>query len=535
MLPLLLLLAACGETTEPAPTRDPAPAAASPPVRLKRLTDTQYRNIARDLFGADIILPSSLDSDQRVEGLYAIGAGYTTTSSYGVEKYEAAARSVAAQVMDSASLRATWVPCTPSGTRDDACARTAVETLGRMAWRRPLDEDESATLVALAGLGAEALGDFHDGLEYAVAALLMSPWFLYRVELGEDGRFSDWELASRLSFFFWNRAPDAALLDAAAAGELGTEAGYTAWVERMLADERSQEGLRAFFTEMLQLDRLDSLSKDPTIFTYMSDTLGPSAREETLRGIDELVWQDDGSYLDLFTSQRAFLDPTLAALYNVPAPSRDGFGETWLEQSGGRRGLLGQASFLALQAHPTSTSPTLRGIYIREILLCQTIPDPPANANTGIPEVSRDAATMRDRIAIHLEDPTCASCHLLTDPIGLGFENFDGLGRWRDTENDVTIDPSGELDGTSFQDAWQLGALIGRHPATAPCVVRTMLQYGTGAVADELDEELLDWHDEGFADARHRLRWLMQEVALSPAFRTPGAPAEDLTSEDTGT
>lgn len=531
---VLLALLACDPGPERAPvTRGEAPTVAPPAARLKRLTAVQYGNVMTDLFGDGVLLPSSLDPDQRIEGLFAVGSAYTTISSYGVEKYEGAAYDIAEQVMDDETLRATWVPCAPTALQDDACAEQALAALGRRAWRRPLAADELSALVSVSAEAAVALGDFHDGLEYGFAGILMSPNLLYRVELGDGVAYDDWELATRLSFFLWNTAPDEELLAAAERGELSTDEGLQAQVDRMLADPRAVEGVRNLFSEMLHLDELDDLSKDPTVYTYMSDALGASAREETLQGVQALVFDDDASYLDLYTTQRTFLDRTLAALYDVPAPEREGFGEVWLDEGQGRRGFFGQASFLALNAHAVSTSATRRGIFVREVVLCQVIPDPPADANTAIPEVSEDAATMRERIAVHLEDPFCASCHQLTDPIGLGFENFDGIGRWRTTENDATIDPSGELDGAAFQDAWTLAEAVADHPSTGPCLSRTVLQYATGAVADELDDDLEQWHAEGFGQAGHRVLWLMRNVALSPAFRGAGAPAEE-TAGDTG-
>ena len=151
--------------------------------------------------------------------------------------------------------------------------------------------------------------------------------------------------------------------------------------------------------------------------------------------------------------------------------------------------------------------------------MCTTIPEPPANTNTAIPEVAEDTRTMRERIAVHLEDPTCAGCHQITDPIGLGFENFDGLGRWRETENDATIDPSGILDGEEFLDAWELGAVLAGHWQIGPCLTETLLQYATGAASEDLDDTLIDWHAEGFIDADHRVLWLLRDVTLSPSFR----------------
>ena len=254
-------------------------------------------------------------------------------------------------------------------------------------------------------------------------------------------------------------------------------------------------------------------------FVYMSDSLGPSARTETLTVIERHVFEDDAPYPDLFTTRRTWVDRTLAAIYDVPAPTPDGFGAIELPADGGRRGLLGHASFLALQAHAASTSVTRRGIFVRQVLLCTVIPEPPANANTAIPEVAEDARTMRERIAVHLEDPACAGCHQITDPIGLGFENFDGLGMWRTTENDAQIDPSGELDGDSFTDAWEAGAVVARHRNLGPCLTETLLQYATNTRSEELDGELIDWHANGFSAANHRIVWLLRDVALSPSFR----------------
>ncbi len=507
--------------------RGDVPEVAAPPPTVKRLTEAQYANAMHDLFGGDVVLPASLEPDIRIEGLFAVGAARTTVSSYGVEKYEQAAYTISSQVLGDPTMRARWVTCEPAGTTDDACAEEVLAALARHAWRRPATTDELDTLVSLADEAAAILGDFDSGLQYGMAAVLMSPYFLYRVELGDgpdtpDGGYDDYELASRLSFFLWNTIPDSELLSAAEAGALTTDAGLAAQLDRMLADDRVHQGVRNLFSEMFRLDELDELSKDPLVFTYMRDTLGADAREETLLGVEALVFEDDGSYLDLFTTQRTFLNRDLAALYDVQAPARDGFGEAWLDPQAGRRGFLGQASFLALNAHAVSTSATLRGIFVREVLLCQEIPEPPANANTAIPEVDASAPTMRDRIKVHLEVEECASCHRLTDPIGLGFENFDGLGRWRDGENGATIDASGDLDGSAFADAWQLGEAVATHPRTPTCMTRTALQYATGNLAEEIDEELLDWHTLGFRSEGERVLWLMRDVALSPAFRQVG-------------
>jgi hypothetical protein len=384
----LTLLASCGgggETAEP--FEEPAwrsydpPAVETPPASLKRLTAEQYQSALTALFGESLILPTSLEPDEPVDGLRVVGASVTSLSSRGVEQYEEAALNVAAQLVESPELQAALVRCEPAATRDDACAAEALEDLAWRAWRRPVEGGELEVLVDLAGRGADTLGDFYEGLTFAVAAVLQSPWFLYRVELGEPDpldpsrwRYTDYEMASRLAWFLWNTLPDDALLAAAEAGALTGDEGLAEQVDRMLADPRARDGVRSFFTDAWLLYELDALSKDPDVFPNMSELVGPSAREETLLGLEHLIFEEQGDWRDALTSQRTFVDRTLAAIYDVPAPTMDGFGEIRLEESGGRRGLLGQVSVLGLHSHAVSTSVTRRGIFVRQVLLCQTLP-----------------------------------------------------------------------------------------------------------------------------------------------------------------
>jgi hypothetical protein len=516
MPPVLALLLSCA----PEETRGPAPAVSPEPPVLRRLTYAQYVRTVGDLFGDGLVLPAELEPDSRSSGLYAVGVSLTSISSLGVERYESAAYDIAEQVLADDARLAALATCDLAETD---CLRDTVETLGRRAWRRPLTTEESDRLVAIADAAAQ-VGE--TGLVYAIAALLQSPHFLFRPELGEDAgdgtrRYTGWEMASRLSYFLWDTTPDDELLDAAAAGELVTDAGVAGQVDRMLADARAKDGVRAFLTDMLELDALDDLAKDPTVYTYASAGLGASAREQTLLDAEAIVF-GDLDFRTFLTSTDTHLDRTLAALYDVPAPAREGFAETTLPPELWRRGFLGQASFLALQSHATSTSVTKRGIFVREVLLCQSLPDPPAGLNTSIPEAGEEAPTMRDRVEQHLADPTCASCHEVMDPIGLGFENFDGVGRWRDDENGAAIDASGVLDGVPFHGAWDLAVAIHNDPQFARCLNDTVLQYAWGREASDAEEAMVDWHAEGFTESGHRLLALMRDVATGPAFRTVG-------------
>ncbi len=526
---MLTLLLACSGAPQPdsgLADRGPVPHVEPPAPVLKRLTQEQYRNALGDLFTQGLVLPS-LEPDEEIDGLFALGAGLTSISPYGVEQYEGAAYDVAEQVMDDPELRAGILGCEPEATVDTACASSALAALARRAWRRPVTEDEVQRLTALADAASETLDDFDDGFEFGIAAVLQSPYFLYRVELGEDDgegglRYSDVEMATRLAFFLWNTLPDEELLLAAEAGELTTDAGLEEQVVRMLADDKARQGMRAFFTELYELHQLDEMSKDPNLFVNMSEELGPSAREETLLLLEYLIFDQDADFRELFTTRTTFLDRELAMLYDVPAPSREGFGQTMLPADEGRRGLLGHVSVLAGQSHAVSTSVTLRGLFIRERMLCVNVDPPPADVDASIPEPDADAPTMRERVAVHLEEPFCAGCHQITDPIGLGLENFDGIGRWRLTENGATIDPSGELDGAGFEDAWGLGEALGQHPNLGPCLTEMLMQYSDGQHLDEGEEDLADWHAQGFAASGHSVLWLMQDIALSPGFRRTG-------------
>ncbi|MCB9677876.1 MAG: DUF1592 domain-containing protein [Alphaproteobacteria bacterium] len=517
---LMLVLAGCPGPEEPAVRGEAPTVDAAAPV-LRRLTDSQYRNAVASLFGPGIVLPANLEPDVPVDELRALGAAVTTISPYGVEQYETAAYQIAEQALSDPGWVAAHVPCTPTAIRDDACARTALEPLGLAVLRRPLEVEELDGLVALAGTAAEALGSFEEGLEYPLARLLQSPAFLYRVEVGENGRYSGYELASRLSFFLWDDVPDAELYAAAAAGELATDAGLAVQVDRMLADPRARAGVRNLFTDLFRLYRLDQIAKDPAVFNAYGPELKASAREETLRVIEYQVFDRDAPYRDLFTSRLTFLDRGLAALYGVRAPAREGFGGVELPVSLGRAGLLGHASILMMEAHPVSTSVTRRGVFVRTALLCHEIPPPPADVDTSIPEPSPDAPTMRERVAVHLEEPTCAGCHRLTDPIGLGLENFDGIGAWRDLENGAAIDPSGELEGRAFDTPSGLAQVIATHPDLAQCLVRRAVASAVGR-APESDDAMLAWHAEGFAESDQRVLWLLRDIVTSPAFARVG-------------
>lgn len=498
------------------------PEAEARTVSLRRLTRAQYTNVVEDLFGDGVVVPLIAEPDVKSAGLVALGGASSTYSPRGVESLEAASYQLVDQVMASDELRGALVGCMPAGIQDDACARETLQRFGRRAWRRGLSSEELDRLVGLATSSASTLGDFHEGLGFAVAAVLQSPHFLFRTELGDGSgkAFSGIEMASRLSFFLWNTAPDEALLDAAEAGELDTDEGLFTWASRMLDDERSRRGMRAFFVDHLQLDVLESKKKDPTLFEHYSPELMADAKEETLRLLEYVSLDAAVDYRSVMTTRETFVNPRLASLYGIPAPSDD-----WARVEhpwGGRSGLLGHASLLSLHSHAISSSATLRGKAVRTTLLCELIPPPPVDVDTSIPEPSGTARTLRERVAEHLENPACSACHRKTDPIGLGLENFDAIGQWRSTDNDTLIDPRGHVDGFAFDNPAGLGAAVGAQTRFTDCFVRTMARYATGVHEDEEHDPWLDLLFERFGHHGYEVRPLMLELILSPVFRRAG-------------
>src|SRR5579863_5273082 len=234
----------------------------------RRLSQDQYSQTIADIFGSDIKISGRLEPDPRRDGLIAFGVSDASVSATGFEQYDAAAREIARRVTDPAH-RDILIGCAPqnAASADDACARAFLTKTGRLLYRRPLDPTESETFVALAGKVAATKGDFYSGLGTSLAAMLESPKFLFRTERAvSDGtslRLDDYSVATRLSFLIWNAPPDEALLDAAARGDLATSAGTAKQVDRMLASPRFEHGVRAFFSDMLSLDDLDGLQKDP--------------------------------------------------------------------------------------------------------------------------------------------------------------------------------------------------------------------------------------------------------------------------------
>jgi len=512
----------------PAARADDAAQPGGDPV-VRRLTQEQYRRVIADVFGPTIKVGGRFEPDIRRDGLVAVGAGAVSVTASGFEAYDGIARNIAAQVV-SEQHRTTLVPCKPSSPTesDDGCAKQFLSSVGRLLYRRPLTDDELLGRVQIASASAMKLKDFYAGLGTSLATLLVSPHFLFReenVEADPDHagqyRLDAWSKASQLSFFLWDSAPDATLLAAAESGDLNSSSGLARQVDRMLASPRVKDGVRAFFEDMLGFDEFETLAKDAVLFPKYSSRVGIDAQEQTLRTIADLLVAQKGDYRDLFTTRKTFLTPLLASIYGVPLVAQDG---TWtpyeLPEGDSRAGILSQVSFVALHAHPGRSSPTLRGKAIRQVILCQKVPDPPGNVNFTLVQDTKNPQykTARERLTAHRTEPTCAGCHKLIDPIGLGLEDFDSIGGWRTSENGAQIDTTGELDGMKFADANGLGKAVHDDPAAPACVVNRTWSYAVGRVPTKAESDWTKTLTKDFADNGYKFPALMREIAVSDAL-----------------
>lgn len=501
------------------------PAAANLPPRLRSMTQEQYLNTLAYVFGPDVQTDPQFPAPQRTDGLLALGASQTGVSLAQMELYQKAAINIASLVIRE-DHRAYLFPCKPAkaGAADAACAKTFFVRNGRLLHRRPLTTGELDQYVAIASEASNRLGDFYAGVASALEGMLLSPDVLFVMETTERDpisgkeRLDSYSLATRLSLFLWDAAPDDALLTAASNGSLRTTKGLAREVDRMLASPRLEGGVRAFFDDMFGFDSFTALSKDATQYPTFTGATAVDAREETLRVVVDHLITRKLDYRDLYTTRDTFISPTLAVLYHVPAVP------TWTRytfaESDHRAGILTHASFLATHSHPVRSSPTLRGKALRELLLCQPVPRPPANVDfSALENPSATLKTTRDRVAFHLQNPACAGCHKITDPLGLALENFDGVGIYRDSERGQTIDASGNLDSTKFSSATGLGTALRNHPALPACLVKRVFAYGIGTDGSSANQPLLDYFNKRFAADGFQFPALLKTIVTSDAFR----------------
>jgi mono/diheme cytochrome c family protein len=405
-------------------------------------------------------------------------------------------------------------------------ARQVLERFATLAYRRPVTTGELDRLVRIVENTTKAGEPFERGIQIAVQAILISPHFLYRVELDAPGagrgpvrQLNDYEIASRLSYFLWSTMPDEELFDLAKKGELQKPSVRSAQVRRMLADPKHEEFVRNFAGQWLQLRNLANVNPDQKLFPQFNDRLRADMRRESELFFGEML-RENRSLLDLIDADFTFVNERLARLYGLPGVRGEEFRRVSLAGTA-RGGILTQASVLTVTSNPTRTSPVKRGKWIMENLLNSPPPPPPPD----VPELSDSSeveakGTLRQRMEQHRSNPSCASCHAKMDALGFAFENFDAIGGWRNKDGGTAIDPSGVLpNGRAFKDPIELKRILReRDEEFRRCLIEKVLTYAIGRGLERSDRPLIARLSKSVKDQDNRLVALIIEVVQSDAF-----------------
>ena len=527
-------------------------------VGLRRLTHSQYNNTVRDLLGdhsrpADRFPPEDF-----------VGGFKNQTRTQSIPPVLEDAYSTAAERMAMNAFRAGdvngLIPCTgapsqgagasrqsPAASaratadipaRDARCRDQFVRAFGEKAFRRPLTEVEVRRYTDLFAAQANSTGKFLEGARVVVEAMLQSPKFLFHVTAGEAGSHQrDYAIANRLSYLLWDTMPDRALLDAAAKGELRTPEGIERIARSMLQDKRARQATDEFFAQWLRFDRMLTAAKDDGRYPSFTPELAAMMVQETRMLLGHLVW-NDLNFMEALTADYSFINADLARVYGLPEPAGE-FEMVKFPASLPRAGILGHATFLASTTGPVETSPTARGMFVREHLLCQIVPNPPPGVNTNLPEPStaEAARAKRERMLEHVQNASCSGCHRLMDPIGFGLEKYDAIGAWRDQEIvdissgsgesrrsksvNVDITAAGEIAGlpnATFSDSRELGRVLATSPVCQDCVAKQMFRYAFGRAEAASDRATVAATAATFRSSGFKFKELLISLVRSPQF-----------------
>ncbi len=505
---------------------------------LQHLTRAQYEATVADLWpGApgniagevEIVDPETgdtrvlgaLDPDDVQQG-FELG---TAMSSFLPERYFDRAEVVAAALVEDLDV---VLPCA-TDVADDTCAESFVSTFGLRAFRRPPTAVETDELLALHDEAAQAHG-FETGIEAMAFAMLSSPAFLYHLENADpqSRAASEYELASRMSYFLIGSMPDTRLFEAASAGELSTDAGFAEQVDRLLDSPRASDGLYNFLRQWLVLDAIGALQKDIEAQPDFEPSLGPQLRQSLELQLRGLAGSPHSSVADLLLDESFYVNESLAEFYAVDPGAADP--DTYVPtRSPHRLGVLSHPGVLALNSKLEETQLVSRGLFVRDRLLCLPIPLPPEDVPLDVPDVDPDdpPENMRERFERHVESPSCAGCHVFIDPPGFALEGYDGLGRHRLEDIYGPVDASGELTGVgdadgTFSGFEEFNRRLADSEIVAGCVAERMFEVAIGRAVDpddESDAAELAFLRSQFASSDGSLRGIARTIAATLSFR----------------
>jgi len=451
-------------------------------VTLHRLNRVEYNNTVRDLLGTSLRPADDFPADDRGSGFDNL-ADVLSLSPLHLDMYQRAADKLVTDTLAGPS-RKRVVPCDLAAA-GDSCAETVVRSFARKAWRRPVTKAEVDRLMTVVSLTKTQGDPIELGVNLALQAILVSPNFVFRVELDETPTsttphaLTHHELAARLSYFLWSTTPDDELAAVADAGTLHQPAVLSAQITRMMKDEKASALVANFAGQWLYTRKIDEVQPDAVKYKEFDPALRSAMKRETELLFSEIAFR--GLPADkLLTADFTFLNDRLAKHYGLPAVGSSELKRVPL--TGDQRvGFLSHAGIMTVTSHPTSTSPVLRGKWVLNELFCQDIPPPPPGVDTKIEMEATPTGTLRQRLEQHRKNPQCAGCHDLMDPIGFGLENYDPVGAYRTMDGNFSVDASGALpDGTTFSGARQLSSAIVDDPRFARCVVEKLYTYALG-------------------------------------------------------
>jgi hypothetical protein len=509
--------------------------AAAEDPSLRRLTHSQYNHTVRDLLGDQTSPAAQFPSEDFVNGFRNQSRGQSLSPLL-VESYSDAAEKLARSAFRGGDTHH-LIPCKPSVE----CRARFVREFGRKAFRRPLEPGEQQRYEAL--LAHES--DFMVGAQLVVEAMLQSPNFLFWSNTTTDPKRKPWTTAARLSYSLWDTMPDTELFAAAEHGELSTPEAIEKQTRRMLADPRAHDSLDEFVSQWLRFDRLLTASKDRRKFPYFTRETATAMTTEARTFVSDLVW-NDGDFMNLFTADYGYVSPELARIYGVTAPAKD-FDRVPFPADSERAGILGQGLFLALTSKPEDSSPTARGLFVREQFLCQHVPDPPPGVNTNLPPVTEaKPQTNRDRMSEHTTSASCSTCHRLMDGVGFGLEKFDAIGAKRDQlvlefrikpkegEDDdeegihakkriVTLPLNtaayvAGIPNSDFTSPLQLGAVLAKSSQCQECVVKQYFRFEAGRTDTAADRPLIRMVSDNFRNSGFKFKELIVSLMVLREF-----------------
>lgn len=493
-------------------------------VTIRRLNRVEYNNTIRDLVGIDFHGADDFPCDDVGYGFDNIG-DVLSMAPILMEKYLDAAERIVAKAFETPQVRERIMFCQPTEQTKIDCARKIIERFVFHAYRRAVKTDEVDRLVGLVRQ-AEAQGDsFDKGIQLALQAILVSPHFLFRIELDSQPRneqaihaVNDFELASRLSYFLWSSMPDHELFEQARQGKLHEEPILESQVRRMLKDGKAHSLVENFAGQWLELRSLKNVSPDPGLFPGFDEALRAAMLKESELFFGAVA-KEDRSILDFLDADFTFLNERLARHYGINGVHGDQFQRVHLTTDQ-RGGILTQASILTVTSNPTRTSPVKRGKWILDNLLGTPPPPPPPD----VPELKEGkelTGTLRQRMEQHRANPSCATCHQRMDPLGFGFENYDAIGTWRTLDGKSPIDPSGVLpDGKSFKGPKELKAILkGKEEEFRRCFTEKLLTYALGRGLEFYDKAAVEQISRNLAQKGNRFSALVVEIVKSDPFQ----------------